>query len=272
MLVNQVDNDVTIDPILPEIKAGEERAFRAWPAKLNLDVGGWIMRHTTQANNRRTNSVCPKALDGSLSVDDLIKKAELFYGQLGLPVRYQISPACEPSDLDDRLQSLGYEVEAPVLVQWATCEDVLRTTPPPSDVHISDVMDTGWHEVHRDSAKDANDLVGRRDIIERIEARRALVLADHETHAAAKGLGVFESDWCGIFCMHTLPAYRRLGLADRVLAGLADWTKQQGGTHMYLQVEKDNAVARSFYAARGFSTAYCYHYHTRFQAQAGARQ
>ncbi len=257
-------NDPTPVDIGAEIKAAESHAFKAWPAEACVGLGGWVQRRTPGARTRRTNSVCANALSDGYDVDDLIIQVEAFSRLHNLLPRFQISPAVEPSDLDARLEARGYTLEAPTLVQWAKSTDVQNATPEAGDLHNVDTRSTGWNTVHRDASISDEDLSARNAIIDRITAKKALMLVEQDGQAAAIGLGVFEGGWCGIFCMHTLSLYRRRGLADRVLALLVDWTEQQGGTNLYLQVEQDNTIAQSFYAARGFTTAYGYHYRTLF--------
>lgn len=260
-----MDTNLPVEPTIRAIKANEERAFWAWPAEECENTGGWILRHTAKAKVRRGNSVCPNRIENANETDDLIAIAEAFYNARDLPSRFQMSPAAEPTDLDDRLEARGYEVEAPVLVQWASCTAVVDAAPSAHDTHTSNTLYPGWHAVHADSSKDDDDLMGRNRIIDRITSPLALVSAEDQGQPAAIGLGVQKDDWCGIFCMHTLATYRRQCLADRVLAGVSRWALQQGVKFLYLQVEEDNPVARTFYESRGFTTAYGYHYRTRFK-------
>ena len=250
--------------IKTKIEISERHAFKAWPAEVCVDLGGWVQRRTPGARTRRTNSVYANALLDGYDVDDLITQVEAFYREHDLPPRFQISPTAEPSDLDARLEARGYMVEAPTFVQWANSTDVQNSTPTAGDVQNVDTRSVGWNTVHRDTSISAEDLAARNAIIDRISPATALMLVEQGSQAATIGLGVFEGGWCGIFCMHTLSSFRRQGLADRVLASLVDWSEHQGGANLYLQVEQDNTTAQSFYAARGFTTAYGYHYRTLF--------
>jgi len=76
----------------------------------------------------------------------------------------------------------------------------------------------------------------------------------------AVGLGVVEAGWVGIFCMATLPAFRRQGAGAAVLRSLAEWGRQQGAEQVYLQVTEANVEARPLYAKAGFEMLYTYHY------------
>jgi ribosomal protein S18 acetylase RimI-like enzyme len=45
-----------------------------------------------------------------------------------------------------------------------------------------------------------------------------------------------------------------------VLAALARWARARGAERLYLQVERENAVALRLYARAGFRERYRYHY------------
>jgi ribosomal-protein-alanine N-acetyltransferase len=48
------------------------------------------------------------------------------------------------------------------------------------------------------------------------------------------------------------PAYRRLGVASALRAGVEDAAGAGGATRLLLEVRDDNATAAAFYQARGF--------------------
>jgi ribosomal protein S18 acetylase RimI-like enzyme len=77
---------------------------------------------------------------------------------------------------------------------------------------------------------------------------------------AAIGAAAVEGDWVGIFAMRTAPAHRRHGLARRILRALLAWSRTEGASHAWLQVEADNASAISLYVSAGFREAYRYSY------------
>jgi ribosomal protein S18 acetylase RimI-like enzyme len=77
---------------------------------------------------------------------------------------------------------------------------------------------------------------------------------------AGVGLGVVEQGWLGIFCMATLPDFRRQGVARGILRTLVIWARLYEARNTYLQVMDDNTAALGLYAAAGFQPAYLYHY------------
>jgi GNAT superfamily N-acetyltransferase len=97
-------------------------------------------------------------------------------------------------------------------------------------------------------------------MIERLHGRAGFALAAVGGQAAAVGLAVAAPPWVGVFSMLTLPTHRGQRLGEAVLSAIARWAGQRGAERMYLQVELDNAPARSLYARVGFEPRYVYHY------------
>jgi GNAT superfamily N-acetyltransferase len=74
---------------------------------------------------------------------------------------------------------------------------------------------------------------------------------------------VVEPPWAGVFSMLTLPERRGRGHGAEVLGAIARFALERGAGALYLQVEEENAAARSLYARAGFRTRYRYHYRQR---------
>jgi N-acetylglutamate synthase len=58
----------------------------------------------------------------------------------------------------------------------------------------------------------------------------------------------------------TDPRRRRRGYAQRIIATLASWAREQGATAACLEVEAANAAAVALYHRLGFREIYRYHY------------
>ncbi|MEJ2758026.1 MAG: GNAT family N-acetyltransferase, partial [Anaerolineales bacterium] len=89
------------------------------------------------------------------------------------------------------------------------------------------------------------------------------VLIRQDGAPAATGLGVAERGWMGVFCVVTVPAARRQGLAGKVMRALAEWGETQGAQRVYLQVMEDNLPALRLYSKLGFQFLYQYFYSTK---------
>lgn len=246
-----------------DVRAVEERASRAWPETHHEMIGGWRMRYSPGVPNRRANSVLPVYAPEGVSIEGSIEQVEVFYRMRELPARFMISPASEPSNLDQILEDRGYHIDAPTDVQWAKMESLSGLSDCDLEVKFAQTPTLDWMRVYMEGESDVGVLEKKRDLISRIGAGFTLAHAETGGRIASVGLGVYEDGWSGIFCMHTLVDHRRQGLARAVLGGLVDWAQGRGASMMYLQVERDNPGARQFYEGMGFSTCYGYHYRTK---------
>ncbi len=250
---------VTID----DIRGVEERAARAWPETDHRMLGGWRLRHSPGVPNRRANSVLPIYPPVTENVQSGIADVEAFYGRHGLPSRFMISPASMPVDLDRVLEEQGYHIDAPTDVQWADREEVGQRAAICHDVKMSTGPDLDWMGVYMEGVTDRHEIERKTELIHRIGAESVLARIDVDERPVCVGLGVHDTGWTGVFCMHTLSDHRWQGYARSVLGALAAWARDRGDRNMYLQVERSNPGARAFYEQSGFGTRYGYHYRTR---------
>ncbi len=207
----------------------------------------------------------PLAGRDEVPLADRIALVHEFYARWGGTVRYQISPAARPPDLDAVLAELGFQVEAPVHVQTAALDDVLDRTagPAPAAVLVEEEIDDRWLATTNELFQRSDAGTMRQRILERIAPATGFALLELEGVPAAVGMGVVERGWLGIYSMGTSPQYRSRGAATAVLHALARWAREREASNAYLQVEVENEPAHRLYARMGFETAYRYHYRTR---------
>lgn len=248
--------------LLQQIRLIEELAANAWPAEVAPVVSGWRLRFTGGITSR-ANSVWPNDDTGLAPLQDKLAAAERFYAARGEPARFQICPACQPANLDEILAQRGYQSHSLTSVQTAPLDTVLsqlaRNAAPP--VELRDALWDEWFEVYACVGNmDAHERATRRGILSRIGMPAGFALARLDDQPAAVGLCVVERKWAGIFCMETLPAFRRRGAASAILRALCEWARAREATQTYLQVVDGNAPAVNLYAHAGFRTLYHYHY------------
>jgi ribosomal protein S18 acetylase RimI-like enzyme len=230
-------------------------------------VDGWLVRGTPDSPFRRANSVLPNGPLTETTFEAAMREVQAFYADRALPTRFQISAAAQPLDLEDRLAARGYEIEAPVVVMAAGATIVLARTEGEGRL-AAERGKRAWERanaaLHGDvqSARERVLAYGRALHAVKLPATGAV--APSEPGAAASiGFAVAEQGWTGIFGMGTRPGFRRKGYASAVLRTLARWAVEHDAPRLYLQVEVDNAAARSLYERAGFVETYRYHYRTR---------
>lgn len=248
----------------------EELAANAvLPTTVQL-VDGWLLRAWPEAPFRRSNSVLAIRGDAR-GLAARIALAEQFYRRRDLPVRFQLGPVVEPSELEPHLAARGYEIEARSLLQVARVADVLRATADaahgPLRADVEERPDAAWLEAaatgHGDERAAHRRVLAYGDVLRRTGPRgAAAVVRDADGVVAGAGFVVAERGWAAVLGMATRPAMRRRKVGTLLLRALAERASQLGAQRMYLQVEADNVPALALYAHAGFDAAYGYHYRT----------
>jgi len=245
----------------PEVLAIERAAFEAWPAAEVRALGGWRLRFNHGVTSRGS-SVWPGAGPCETKLDERLELVERFYAEREAKACYQLSPACDPPDLDATLAARGYELFSPVSVEVAEVDPILElATSREVDATCSDTLPEEWFDVSGRRGRFRGEAIAvYRALLERLHGRAGFAVARAGGQIAAVGLAVAAAPWVGVFSMLTLESYRRQRLAEAVLGAIARWATERGGERMYLQVELENQPARSLYARVGFQPRYAYHY------------
>jgi GNAT superfamily N-acetyltransferase len=254
---------------LDRILAVESAAVKAWPAREVQVLDGWHLRYSDGVT-RRANSVWPNRSEGSLDLERKVEAVEAFYAARSLPARFQICPAARPSGLDTILNRRSYRAVSRTGVQVRAITEPDPAAPVRQDpVTVASVLSEEWLRCYAIAEGFAPAQVeSRREILSRIDAPVGFALVEQRGEPMAVGLGVVHSEWLGISCMSTLPAFRRRGAASALLAALLQWARRWGASHTYLQVMDGNGPARALYAGLGFETLYHYHYRERVLGEA----
>lgn len=238
----------------------EELAANAWPPLITQHLDGWRLR-ASEGVHGRANSVWPNDDGSTLPLAAKLAEVEAFYQRRGLPPRYQMAPAMQPADLDQRLAEQGYELYEPVEVQTAVLSTLLAQTTSPYAATITPTPSDEWlafdnhHHAHTPHQAHI-----RGQIMRRIGPAAAFAAVEENGRFLGIGLGVCERGWLGIFNMLTDAAERRRGVGTAVLHHLATWATHHHATHAYLQVVATNRPAQALYARASFTHAYSYHY------------
>ncbi len=240
----------------------DELAANAWPALVMQVVDGWRLRVTPGVRARRSNSVLPLAGRDEIPLADRIALVDKFYARWDATVRYQVSAAAQPPELDAVLAERGFGVEAPVHVQAAVLDEVLDRTAAagPAPARVSEQLEDRWLATTGALFQRSDPGTMRARVLERIGPPVGFALLEIDGQPASVGMGVLERGWVGIFSMGTRPQFRGRGAATAILNALAHWARARGAHHAYLQVEETNHPAHRVYQRAGFRASYRYHY------------
>ncbi|WP_209425086.1 GNAT family N-acetyltransferase [Pararhodobacter sp. SW119] len=97
-------------------------------------------------------------------------------------------------------------------------------------------------------------------VMARASAPRTAFIARFQNRAAGVGFCALDTDIAMLHALEIEPAYRRQGVARRMIRGMADWAQAQGGAWFALAVTERNIAARGLYSALGMTEAGGYHY------------
>jgi len=235
------------------IREIEERSLAAWPAPRSISFGGWVFREAG-GHTKRANSA--NALHPDRDFDEVRGEAERFYARAGLPAIFRVTPLAD-ADTDERLADAGYR---------RVDETAVETLPLPRTggdpgVRLRFAADEEWSA----GFALANGVPPARrarhdDILALISAPAARAEIAFGGHGVAFGLAVLDRGCLGLFDVAVAPAFRRRGLARRVISALLGWGSAEGATQAYLQVMIANEPARALYRDIGFHELYRYHY------------
>ncbi|MEU0673287.1 GNAT family N-acetyltransferase [Streptomyces sp. NPDC006172] len=238
-------------------------ASRAWRPVESERLGGWELR-AAAGFTRRANSVLPLG-DPGRPLDEALDAVRRWYGERGLPAYVQTATGAEGTQ-----ELLCAELERRGWVREVSAELWIGALAPVADradaegVVLAREADEAWlARYHRKGVSEV--------ALEVLGAGPSVWFASVPGEAgvpAAVGRLVVDGRWAGFAAVEVDPARRRSGLATRVMAALAGRALEEGASAAWLQVEEDNAGARSLYAGLGFGAHHAYHHYR--QPAAGA--
>jgi GNAT superfamily N-acetyltransferase len=252
------------------LEAHNALASRAEDAGLNaaatadaIWLDGWLLRFCDAKAKR---SRCINALaPGRLPLAERLAQAQALYAGHGLPLFVRITPFV-PAGLDEGLAALGLGRidDTRVMLQ----PSLASLGPPaalPAGLELLPLDGSAYAELIGDwrgtpAAQRRAHATRLAQSPVRYEARVLRRRDDGAVLAAGQWAG--EAECVGLYDVAVPPAARGQGLGRRLCEHLLAQAREAGARIGYLQVEADNAPARSIYARLGFSDAYAYHYRT----------
>ena len=242
-----------------DIRALENRTFRAWPALETRTDRGWVQR-LADGYTKRANSINALEPEGVLT-HEMKSALEAPYRAAGLPPIWRLTPLA-PTGTDDLLAGAGYRRIDESLVQQATLDDrfvpdpEVRIAPAPSDAWLAGFAALSpVAPAHRETMA---------RMLRSIAAPVGFARVEDDGRSGGQpiafALGVVDGDHVGLFDVLVAPQARRRGLARRLTQSIGAWGREHGARFCYLQVVATNAAARPLYADLGFETVYSYAY------------
>jgi GNAT superfamily N-acetyltransferase len=241
-----VNRDVTVIETL---------AFRAWPAEVEEDASGWMLRCSPGLRARRINSAttpvsCPADVD-------VIPWIVEWFTQRGAHPLVRVLSVSDPA-IDLRLEAERWRFESTTLTVTRDLDSVAEAGPGAS---IESKPSGAWVEAKRrlTGMSDAG-IASWLHRAAAIEGQAGFASIAEDARVVSIGLGVIDGDRLGVFDLITDPAFRRRGLGRSLVAALERWACALGATRAYLQLEAGNAPAVSLYRDRGYAPRYSYWY------------
>jgi N-acetylglutamate synthase len=232
----------------------EQRCADAWPALVERPLGQWRLRaaggFTGRANSALTTG------DPGIPVADALAEVIDFATANGIkPAAHVVVGA----PVEGAVGSAGWRVDvdhpggAESLVMTGGLEGF--ATPKAADVDISDSPVPGWWEL---TAQPDPTPAQRHVLTTGDRVGFGAVVRDGRVLAAVRGAVV--GDLLHVARLAVRPDARRLGLARRLMTGLAAWGLDQGATTCALQVAEHNKPAITLYESLGCVEHHRYRY------------
>jgi ribosomal protein S18 acetylase RimI-like enzyme len=238
----------------------ERAAAAGWRAPEEIPLGSWLLRAAGGFTGRANSALAIG--DPGLPLAAAIGKVRQWYQARGLPAMVAASfPLGQPqrSGIDRFLHEQGWFIRSgPATVMTAAPGAIARRSASAAvHIEVAAEPDDGWLALYRYRGQPPPPV-----------SRRLLVSAPWQAFASVRESGevlaigrlAAAGEWAGFTAFEVDPARRRRGLASAIIAALAGLARDRGISGLYLQVENDNAAARSLYRQAGFADHHGYHY------------
>jgi GNAT superfamily N-acetyltransferase len=219
-----------------------------WPARSRERVGPWVIRDGAGGGSR----VSAATAEGPVAPGDVagVVAAMAAHGQ---PPLVQVRNG--QADLDALLAALGWRIADPTLVLAVPCGT--RATADPA--HEGGTI---WPPDA--TARRLWDALGigttRQAVMDRVIVPKTVLVARIDGKPAGLAFVAVAGPVGMVHAMAVDPAFRRRGLARRILASAGDWARSQGARTVALAVTEQNVAARALYTSAGFAPVTGYHY------------
>ena len=237
-------------------------ATKGWSVE-SVPLDGWILRAAGGYSQRANSVLAAGPLERDLQ--DAIAAAEDWYAKRDLQPCFQVFEGVHPVELLEALVSRGYqEVEGydlPAQVFVAANPEAVADPDVQLAPHPPEDWASEWLQMCGDPvsySRLVNDI-----LVASPAASKAFATLMVDEEPAAVAYGAITDGMLGVFCVDTDPAFRRRGLARRVIGSLHSWGKEHRADGAYLQMWRDNSAARPLYEGMGYTLLDDYTYFRR---------
>lgn len=241
-------------------RALEELALTTWPALQQWLYDGWVVRFAG-GYTRRANSVTP-LYSSRQEPAAKIAQCERWYAAANLPTVFRLNEHTAPAALDRLLDARGYQHADRSL----TLHRRLDTWAMPGELSgsLRSEQLADWLPLYCQlSGKALDQQQAHMALLQATPAPRIFAALWDGDQAVACAVGVLSAQALSVVDVVTAPQHRQRGYGTSLLAQLFAWAQRAGASDAALQVQGDNAAARSLYTRLGFHEVYSYWYRVR---------
>lgn len=246
----------------------EELALNAFP-QLHTEVyDGWILRFTSD-NDNRNNCVVPLYLS-TRSYEDKIEYCEEKFRVKGLNPRFKMT-ANVSGALDQQLAMRGYELEDRTRIMECSLTDMPPMEPrngqtaAAASILLSHSLEPEWMNAYLslDSMEASANPQEIRSMLESIRNPVYCAALVEGNTVAGCGLGVLEDGKIGLYDIRVEGGMRRKGIGAAICRAIMEEGRLNGANKAFLHVNAANRPAAALYESIGFHEVYLYWYRTK---------
>lgn len=238
-----------------EVEAIERATLAAVTPQRMEALYGWLLPFDDGTIGRAKSAVPLRHDRPDPAIVPLIEER---YAAHGLAPCFRLADDRRLAPIVRALRQAGYRAEQPTRVEVGSAAGPASQPVDPA-VMLSDTADAAWASVYLGPGFDPVDGACR---VRAFSRARDAVFAQLRVagETIAVGIAAFGFGWASVHGMRTALAYRRRGLARRVLVALARAALERGVDRIVLQVDEANTAALALYAGMGFRFAWRYQY------------
>ena len=220
-----------------------------WPPATKVRIGPWDIREGRGAGSR-VSAATPAA---PATASDL-PLAEQEMRNLGQTPLFMIRKG--EGWLDEMLAAQGYAIKDPVSLRLAP---VGRLAALPLERAKTFRV---WPPLETQKEIWARGGIGptRLAVMDRADGPKTTILGRDGNSPAGTVFVAMQDNLAMLHAMEVAAAFRRRGLARKMIAAVGHWAADHGASHVALLVTKANAGANALYASMGFEVVGEYHY------------